>query len=157
MDMSMRAPYISMSEADDLPLLISDDLMWGAQPCETTKFGQEPKLNVVVDVAHMQMMTTDSGADLAKSGAYLLTGQSNSADSLDAKRRKGAAEDAKTMPLASLLLQPVLVVDETQGPMTNLSSSSRSGASSRCSSSDDTNQSDIVETMFDDSMAKNCE
>lgn len=28
--MSMRAPYISMSEVDDLPLLTSDDLMWGA-------------------------------------------------------------------------------------------------------------------------------
>ncbi|XP_059610479.1 protein similar [Phlebotomus argentipes] len=31
-DLSMRAPYISMSEADDLPLLISEDLMWGAFP-----------------------------------------------------------------------------------------------------------------------------
>lgn len=31
-DLSMRAPYISMSEADDLPLLISEDLMWGALP-----------------------------------------------------------------------------------------------------------------------------
>lgn len=28
--LSMRAPYISMSEVDDLPLLTSDDLMWGA-------------------------------------------------------------------------------------------------------------------------------
>ncbi len=32
LDMSMRAPYISMSESSELPLLISDDLMWGAQP-----------------------------------------------------------------------------------------------------------------------------
>ncbi|GAB0087527.1 protein similar [Sergentomyia squamirostris] len=32
MDLTMRAPYISMSEADDLPLLISEDLMWGAFP-----------------------------------------------------------------------------------------------------------------------------
>lgn len=30
LDLSMRAPYISMSEVDDLPLLTSDDLMWGA-------------------------------------------------------------------------------------------------------------------------------
>lgn len=32
LDLSMRAPYISMSEADELPLLIAEDLMWGAQP-----------------------------------------------------------------------------------------------------------------------------
>lgn len=32
LDLSMRAPYISMSEVDDLPLLTSDDLMWGAAP-----------------------------------------------------------------------------------------------------------------------------
>lgn len=32
LDLSMRAPYISMNETDDLPLLISDDLMWGAFP-----------------------------------------------------------------------------------------------------------------------------
>ncbi|XP_055543814.1 protein similar [Wyeomyia smithii] len=32
LDLSMRAPYISMSEVDDLPLLTSDDLMWGAPP-----------------------------------------------------------------------------------------------------------------------------
>uniref|UniRef100_A0A182FL34 Uncharacterized protein n=1 Tax=Anopheles albimanus TaxID=7167 RepID=A0A182FL34_ANOAL len=30
LDLSMRAPYISMSEVDDLPLLTSDDLLWGA-------------------------------------------------------------------------------------------------------------------------------
>lgn len=32
LEMSMRAPYISMNESSELPLLISDDLMWGAQP-----------------------------------------------------------------------------------------------------------------------------
>lgn len=31
-DMSMRAPYISMSESAELPLLVAEDLMWGAQP-----------------------------------------------------------------------------------------------------------------------------
>lgn len=30
--MSMRAPYISMSESSELPMLIAEDLMWGAQP-----------------------------------------------------------------------------------------------------------------------------
>lgn len=29
-DLSVKAPYISMSEGDDLPLLMSHDLMWGA-------------------------------------------------------------------------------------------------------------------------------
>lgn len=28
----MRAPYISMSESSELPMLIAEDLMWGAQP-----------------------------------------------------------------------------------------------------------------------------
>lgn len=37
LDMSIRAPYISMSESSELPLLISDDLMWGAQPNITFK------------------------------------------------------------------------------------------------------------------------
>lgn len=32
LDMSMRAPYISMSESSELPMLIAEDLMWGAQP-----------------------------------------------------------------------------------------------------------------------------
>ena len=32
MDLTMRAPYIPMSEGDDLPILMSDDLMWGAFP-----------------------------------------------------------------------------------------------------------------------------
>lgn len=35
-EMDLRAPYIPMNEAEDLPLLISDDLMWGAHP-ETLK------------------------------------------------------------------------------------------------------------------------
>lgn len=36
-EMDLRAPYIPMSEAEDLPLLISDDLMWGAHPETLTK------------------------------------------------------------------------------------------------------------------------
>lgn len=32
LDLNMRAPYISMSESAELPLLIAEDLMWGAQP-----------------------------------------------------------------------------------------------------------------------------
>lgn len=36
-EMMLRAPYIPMSEAEDLPLLISDDLMWGAHPEMLTK------------------------------------------------------------------------------------------------------------------------
>uniref|UniRef100_A0A336K5R8 CSON002255 protein n=1 Tax=Culicoides sonorensis TaxID=179676 RepID=A0A336K5R8_CULSO len=36
-DMDLRAPYIPMNEAEDLPLLVSDDLMWGAHPDTLTK------------------------------------------------------------------------------------------------------------------------
>uniref|UniRef100_A0A182QBY7 Uncharacterized protein n=1 Tax=Anopheles farauti TaxID=69004 RepID=A0A182QBY7_9DIPT len=38
LDLSMRAPYISMSEVDDLPLLTSDDLLWGV-PAATIEGG----------------------------------------------------------------------------------------------------------------------
>lgn len=53
LDLSMRAPYISMSEADELPLLIAEDLMWGAQP-EGLKEGlrdikQQISLNLMKD------------------------------------------------------------------------------------------------------------
>lgn len=55
-DLSMRAPYISMSEADDLPLLISDDLMWGAIPCEVSNFPNiESKLDVTVGMPNVRM------------------------------------------------------------------------------------------------------
>lgn len=42
-DMDLRAPYISMSEQDDLPLLISDDLMWGAHPESVNTMAKELK------------------------------------------------------------------------------------------------------------------
>lgn len=38
-DLSVKAPYISMSEGDDLPLLMSQDLMWGAESSSQTKNG----------------------------------------------------------------------------------------------------------------------
>lgn len=44
-EMDLRAPYISMSETDDLPLLISDDLMWGAHP-ETVNLAKELKQSI---------------------------------------------------------------------------------------------------------------
>lgn len=42
-EMDLRAPYISMSEQDDLPLLISDDLMWGAHPETVNNLAKELK------------------------------------------------------------------------------------------------------------------
>lgn len=48
LDMSMRAPYISMSESSELPMLIAEDLMWGAQPDlkQTLHVNKKMKLNV---------------------------------------------------------------------------------------------------------------
>jgi hypothetical protein len=56
-DLSMRAPYIPMSEADDLPLLISDDLMWGAQPDEIKEA-----------ISQIKMNSSKSNGAVAKSG-----------------------------------------------------------------------------------------
>lgn len=47
-DMDLRAPYIPMSESDDLPLLISDDLMWGAH---SETLAKELKFNMVNNIA----------------------------------------------------------------------------------------------------------
>lgn len=182
MDLSMRAPYISMSEADDLPLLISEDLMWGALPCDAPKFMHEPKMNVAVDVQAMRLGSL-ANPELAlaspKAGDFLLSNAQNNQSndnnvhvslltnngSRDAdpslvlgqsKRRKAVCEgidvedqeNGKTMPMVSLLLQAV----QGHGGQMNTTTSSSSSTSS-----DDTNHSDIIEPMFDEALAKNCE
>lgn len=44
----MRAPYISMSESAELPMLMAEDLMWGAQPDlkQTLNINRKPELNI---------------------------------------------------------------------------------------------------------------
>lgn len=49
LDLSMRAPYISMSEVDDLPLLTSDDLMWGAAPVSIVEGSSTAKYHHLKD------------------------------------------------------------------------------------------------------------
>jgi len=48
LDMSMRAPYISMNESSELPLLIAEDLMWGAQPDlkQTLNINKKPEITI---------------------------------------------------------------------------------------------------------------
>lgn len=53
LDLSMRAPYISMSEVDDLPLLTSDDLMWGAAPVSIVE-GSSAKYHLKDEFGHQQ-------------------------------------------------------------------------------------------------------
>lgn len=53
LDLSMRAPYISMSEVDDLPLLTSDDLMWGAVPVSIVE-GSSAKYHLKDEFGHHQ-------------------------------------------------------------------------------------------------------
>ena len=56
LDMSMRAPYISMSESSELPLLIAEDLMWGAQPDlkESLNIKKNEKLEIPIVVEQQQ-------------------------------------------------------------------------------------------------------
>lgn len=56
LDMSMRAPYISMSESSELPLLIAEDLMWGAQPDlkESLSIKKNEKIEIPIIVEQQQ-------------------------------------------------------------------------------------------------------
>lgn len=171
MDMSMRAPYISMSEADDLPLLISEDLMWGALPCDGPKFQPEPKLNVIVDMATMQARQS-LGQALAsvKAGDYLLSNGNPATTSLlstvsDAEVSLMLSSSSSSRKKSGVLLQEGEEeeervkgqqqerVEQTNGKVIGMVLLQQGvGASSSSCSSEDTNQS-----IFDDSMTKNCE
>lgn len=172
MDMSMRAPYISMSEADDLPLLISEDLMWGALPCDGPKFQPEPKLNVIVDMATMQARQS-LGQALAsvKAGDYLLSNGNPATTSLlstvsDAEVSLMLSSSSSSSRKKSGVLlqggeeeeerakgQQQEQVEQTNGKVIGMVLLQQGvGASSSSCSSEDTNQS-----IFDDSMTKNCE
>lgn len=173
MDMSMRAPYISMSEADDLPLLISEDLMWGALPCEGSKFQLEPKLNVIVDMATMQVSTAarqSLGQALAsaKSGDFLLS-NGNPATTTSLADAEVSLMMSSSRKKGAMLLNSGEEAEEDRvdGPkqdeveqmsngkvigMVLLQQGGGSGAGSSSCGSEDTNQS-----IFDDSMTKNCE
>lgn len=176
MDLSMRAPYISMSEADDLPLLISEDLMWGALPttCDAPKFVQEPKMNVVVDVAAVQVVNGGNAAgQVDKTGDFLLSSntqnevlQQRQQQQSNSRRRKSgghfAADEedqmrsAKAMPLVNLLLQPVS--GEAAGALNGQQLIAVvSNGSNSCSSTEDATHSDVIEPMFEEAMTKNCE
>lgn len=171
MDLSMRAPYISMSEADDLPLLISEDLMWGALPCDAptmNKYGHESKLNVVVDVAAMQLPPTSNISnpqtlfatvirDSVDPGLVLQQQEGGrrrkaSGDNLvDERKLKQQRSNVNGQAAVNHLLLQSSSVDEMEtGRMNSNSASCSSG-------SEDTNHSDIIEPLFDDTMAKNCE
>lgn len=172
MDMSMRAPYISMSEADDLPLLISEDLMWGALPCDGPKFQPEPKLNVIVDMATMQARQS-LGQALAsvKAGDYLLSNGNPATTSLlstvsdaevslmlsssssSSRKKSGVLLQGGAEEEERVKGQQQEQVEQTNGKVIGMVLLQQGvGASSSSCSSEDTNQS-----IFDDSMTKNCE
>ncbi|KAL7022431.1 hypothetical protein ACKWTF_012240 [Chironomus riparius] len=62
LDMSMRAPYISMSESSELPLLIAEDLMWGAQPDikESLNIKKNEKVEIPIVVEQQQQIIESS-------------------------------------------------------------------------------------------------
>lgn len=187
MDLSMRAPYISMSEADDLPLLISEDLMWGALPCDAPKFMHEPKLNGIVDVQTMQVASHPQLALASvKAGDFLLSNSnlnnSHSAASLATTIARDTVNPSRRRKATGLLSEDedeveelvdrnetgqersakpglLLQVGGINGQMTAVGNNNNNSSSScsTSSSSEDTNHSDCIEPMFDESLAKNCE
>lgn len=60
LDMSTRAPYISMSESSELPMLIAEDLMWGAQPDLKQTLNINKKLELNINNQHVQPESNDS-------------------------------------------------------------------------------------------------
>lgn len=59
LDMSMRAPYISMSESSELPMLIAEDLMWGAQPDLKQSLNMNRKIDLIENNRPTQMESFD--------------------------------------------------------------------------------------------------
>ncbi|KAG5670956.1 hypothetical protein PVAND_001185 [Polypedilum vanderplanki] len=57
LDMSMRAPYISMSESAELPLLIAEDLMWGAAPDIKQSLTINRKMEIPINVEQEQQIS----------------------------------------------------------------------------------------------------
>jgi hypothetical protein len=54
-ELAMRAPYISMSESSELPLLIAEDLMWGAPPDLKQSIKSEVNLNNTITLAPLAL------------------------------------------------------------------------------------------------------
>lgn len=158
MDLSMRAPYISMSEADDLPLLISEDLMWGALPCDPNKVQPAAKFNgKLLDVApSMQAANASQALGVSKACDYLLA-NNNVAGLLPVvqtgnnNRRRKSAEEITRANKTFLLQDSNAVGGIIVTPTASLHNSS-------CSSGEDTNQSsDMIEPLFEGTVTKNCE
>lgn len=77
LDMSMRAPYISMSEASELPMLIAEDLMWGAQPDlkQTLNVNKKLEMNLNNQSEIVDNKTTQQKSTMESSLASLLCSQ----------------------------------------------------------------------------------
>ena len=102
LDMSMRAPYISMSESSELPLLIAEDLMWGAQPDlkETISIKKNEKLEIPIVVEHQQH-NIDSSSKTSNLTYQNVTG-------------KNAMDSSLASLLCSQLLQQQLINHQQQ-------------------------------------------
>lgn len=113
LDLTMRAPYISMSEADELPLLIAEDLMWGAQP-EGLKEG----LRDIKQQISLNLMKDNGGNNLRN-------GNRNSNYSEQANKQNHMESS-----LAALLCSTLLHHQQQQSSEKLLSNSSSSSLSS---------------------------
>jgi len=84
LDMSMRAPYISMSESSELPLLIAEDLMWGAQPdlkeSLSIKKNEKIEIPIIVEQQQQQQHNIESSSKTSNLTYQNVTGK-NAMDS----------------------------------------------------------------------------
>lgn len=81
LDMSMRAPYISMSESSELPMLIAEDLMWGAQPDLKQTLNVHRKADLAVNSANSLPDGVDS--QLKANGTYPVHNQQQTKSTME--------------------------------------------------------------------------
>lgn len=106
LDLSMRAPYISMNESDELPLLIAEDLMWGAQPEGLKDLKQAISLNLMKENANNNL---NNNLNVSKNGTSSCNSRIN-----NYQEQQQAVKNHMESSLAALLCSTLLQHQQQQ-------------------------------------------
>jgi hypothetical protein len=98
-ELAMRAPYISMSESSELPLLIAEDLMWGAPPDLKQSIKSEINLSNTITLAPLVL------DDNNKSRQQQQQITTNCSQTLQQQPQKSTLESSLATLLCSQMLQ----------------------------------------------------
>ncbi|XP_049535596.1 protein similar-like isoform X2 [Anopheles darlingi] len=115
LDLSMRAPYISMSEVDDLPLLTSDDLLWGATGTSLESGTQGATLGSAFGLSG-KFFIKDEFTAIGHGNTSTTNSTSNSGGAPSHQNGSSSSAAAATAPTALLLgKEHSLITDVTIG------------------------------------------